>query len=265
MLQINNLTKVFKIDSNKSNDRLALDNISLNIEDGEFVTIIGGNGSGKTTLLNMIAGVYTPDHGSIYINGNNITKMPEHKRSRYIGRVFQDPTLGTVGEMSIEENFSLALKRGSVPKLVWSLKKSQRSFFKDEISKLNLGLENSLSTKVRLLSGGQRQALTLLMANLKKPDILLLDEHTAALDPKTSKIVLDLSEKMIHDNHLTALMITHNMKDAIRYGDRLIMMSNGRIILDVKGEEKKHLTVEMLIEKFSKSGEYNLPDNMFLS
>ncbi len=264
MLSIVNVCKTFKVDDNKDNDRKALIDVSLEVAEGEFLTVIGGNGSGKTTLLNVIAGVYTPDEGTITLAGVNLTKVKEHRRAKAIGRVFQDPMVGTVAGMSVEENMSLAFHRGKVPTLQWGLTAKNRVFFTQELEKLHLGLEQRLFSKAGLLSGGQRQALTLVMATLRRPELLLLDEHTAALDPKTAKTVMDLTERLIQEHHLTAIMITHNMKDAIRYGNRLVMMSEGRIILDVKGEQKATLTVEELIQKFQSAGDV-LPDDMLLS
>ncbi len=264
MLTLSHVSKTFKVDDNKDNDRKALIDVSLEVAEGEFLTVIGGNGSGKTTLLNVIAGVFMSDEGSIILNGVNLTKVKEHRRAKAIGRVFQDPMVGTVAGMSVEENMSLALRRGTIPSLQWGLTAKNRTLFTNELSKLQLGLEKRLFTKAGLLSGGQRQALTLVMATLRRPELLLLDEHTAALDPKTAKTVMDLTERLIQEQHLTAIMITHNMKDAIRYGNRLVMMSEGRIILDVKGEEKANLTVEELIQKFQSAGDV-LPDDMLLS
>ncbi len=234
------------------NEKKALNGLNLTLNDGDFVTVIGGNGAGKSTMLNMIAGVYPVDSGSIIIDGINVTKLPEHKRAKYLGRVFQDPMMGTAADMWIEENMALASRRGQIRGLKWAINNKEREQFKAMLSELDLGLEDRLSAKVGLLSGGQRQALTLLMAVMKKPKLLLLDEHTAALDPKTAAKVLELSNKFISEDHLTAMMITHNMKDAIAYGNRLIMMNNGKIILDVSGEEKKKLTVEYLLDAFTK-------------
>lgn len=264
MLQLHHLSKTFKMDANKDNDRKALDDVSLDVEEGEFISVIGGNGSGKTTLLNLIAGVFPPDSGTIVLNGVTLNKLKEHKRAKWIGRVFQDPSTGTVASMSVEENMSLAFRRGKVATLQWGLTAKNRKLFTGELAKLHLGLENRLFHKAGLLSGGQRQALTLVMATLRRPDLLLLDEHTAALDPKTAKTVMELTERLISEQHLTAIMITHNMKDAIRYGNRLIMMSDGKMILDVKGKEKEALTVEGLITKFQTAGE-DLPDDMLLN
>lgn len=227
-----------------------LKDINLTIEDREFITVIGSNGSGKSTLLNVIAGSFPPTHGQIFFNEQDVTKLKEHQRASFIGRVFQDPNMGTIGDISIEENLALAMKRGDKRTLKWALKKEYRDIYKKFLTPLNLGLENRLGDKVSSLSGGQRQAVTLLMATLKKPELLLLDEHTAALDPKTSLKILTLTDNLIKENNLTALMITHNMRDALKYGNRMIMISDGRIIADVKGEEKKKLTVDDLYDKF---------------
>lgn len=250
MLEIKDVHKTFN--PGTINEKKALNGLNLTLNDGDFVTVIGGNGAGKSTMLNMIAGVYPVDSGSIIIDGINVTKLPEHKRAKYLGRVFQDPMMGTAADMWIEENMALASRRGQIRGLKWAINNKEREQFKAMLSELDLGLENRLSAKVGLLSGGQRQALTLLMAVMKKPKLLLLDEHTAALDPKTAAKVLELSNKFISEDHLTAMMITHNMKDAIAYGNRLIMMNNGKIILDVSGEEKKKLTVEYLLDAFTK-------------
>lgn len=250
MLEIKDVHKTFN--PGTINEKKALNGLNLTLNDGDFVTVIGGNGAGKSTMLNMIAGVYPVDSGSIIIDGVNVTKLPEHKRAKYLGRVFQDPMMGTAADMWIEENMALASRRGQIRGLKWAINNKEREQFKAMLSELDLGLENRLSAKVGLLSGGQRQALTLLMAVMKKPKLLLLDEHTAALDPKTASKVLELSNKFISEDHLTAMMITHNMKDAITYGNRLIMMNNGKIILDVSGEEKKKLTVEYLLDAFTK-------------
>ena len=250
MLEIKDVHKTFN--PGTINEKQALNGLNLTLNDGDFVTVIGGNGAGKSTMLNMIAGVYPVDSGSIIIDGVNVTKLPEHKRAKYLGRVFQDPMMGTAADMWIEENMALASRRGQIRGLKWAINNKEREQFKAMLSELDLGLENRLSAKVGLLSGGQRQALTLLMAVMKKPKLLLLDEHTAALDPKTAAKVLELSNKFISEDHLTAMMITHNMKDAITYGNRLIMMNNGKIILDVSGEEKKKLTVEYLLDAFTK-------------
>ena len=251
MLEIKNVSKTFF--PGTINEKRALDNVSLTLNDGEFVTVIGGNGAGKSTILNMISGVYPVDTGSIVIDGVDVTKFPEHKRAKYLGRVFQDPMMGTAASMMIEENLALANRRGKRRGLRWAIRPSERKFFRKILTELDLGLEDRLTAKVGLLSGGQRQALTLLMATLEKPKLLMLDEHTAALDPKTAKKVLDITEKIVNEHNLTTLMVTHNMRDAINYGDRLIMMHEGRIIVDVSGEDKKKLTVDDLLEMFEKA------------
>lgn len=254
MLEIKNVTKIFNKDEGVENQKIALDNISLKINNGDFVTIIGGNGSGKSTLMNIISGVFFPDSGNIFINGVDVTKMSENKRAAYLGRVFQDPNVGTASNMSILENLEIASRRGKVSTLKWGFKKENNKRFVEALKGLNLGLENRMTQKVGLLSGGQRQAVTLIMATLNEPKLLLLDEHTAALDPKTANKVLDLTKEVVTKNHLTTLMITHNMRDALKYGNRLIMLSDGHIILDVKGEEKEKLTIEDLLQKFEVSG-----------
>ena len=252
MLKLINVTKVFNPSS--VNEKIAVKNLNFTIEDGEFITIIGGNGSGKSTTLNLIAGTIEATSGSIILDDKDITKMSDFKRAKYISRVFQDPMMGTASDMSLLENLELAQKRGEkLSPFKWGFKKDKREMYIEEIKKLDLGLENHLTQKVGLLSGGQRQAITLLMATLKKPKIILLDEHTAALDPKTAKKVLHLTDKLVKENHLTTIMITHNMKDAITYGNRLVMFHNGEIILDVKGEEKQKLTVEELLKKFDEA------------
>lgn len=251
MVEIKNIHKVFN--PGTVNEKVALNGVDLILQDGDFVSIIGGNGAGKSTLLNAIAGVWKCDAGAIIIDGKDVSGMPEHKRAKFIGRVFQDPRMGTAAEMGIEENMALAARRGKRRTLKWGITFAEKTKFREELKKLDLGLENRMTSKVGLLSGGQRQALTLLMSALEKPDILLLDEHTAALDPKTADKVLKLSDQIIKENDLTAMMVTHNMKDAIAYGNRLIMMHEGRIILDVKGEEKKNLTIDELLAKFSAS------------
>lgn len=249
MLEIKNVYKTFN--PGTINEKVALNNLSLTLNDGDFVTVIGGNGAGKSTMLNAISGVWKPDCGSIVIDGTDVTNMPEHKRARFLGRVFQDPMMGTAADMSIQENMALAVRRGKLRGLGWGITEKEKAYFRRELASLELGLESRVTSKVGLLSGGQRQAVTLLMATLKKPRLLLLDEHTAALDPKTAAKVLELSEKIISEHALTALMVTHNMKDAIRHGNRLVMMHEGRIIFDVSGQEKQNLTVEELVEKFS--------------
>ena len=241
MLELKNICKTFN--AGTINEKVVFDGLNLTLNDGDFVTVIGGNGAGKSTMLNAIAGVWPIDGGSISIDGVNLTKLPEYKRAQYIGRVFQDPIMGTVANMQIEENLALASRRGKPRTLRWGITQKEREQYREQLKILDLGLETRLTAKVGLLSGGQRQALTLLMATLQKPKLLLLDEHTAALDPKTAAKVLELTDHLIKDNGLTALMVTHNMRDAIAYGNRLIMMHNGHIILDIAGEEKKKLTV----------------------
>ncbi len=260
MLKISNLTKTFN--PGTITEKKALLGIDLTLEDGDFVTVIGGNGAGKSTLLNMIAGVYSCDSGKIELNGIDLTNMSEYRRAKYLGRVFQDPMLGTAANMEIEENLAMAYRRGKIRSLAWGIKNSERELYREKLELLGLGLENRMKSKVGLLSGGQRQALTLLMATLQKPDILLLDEHTAALDPKTASRVLELTKQFVEKDHLTAFMVTHNMKHAIEYGNRLIMMMNGKIIYDVRGEEKKNLKTEDLLAKFGAAGELN--DRMIL-
>lgn len=264
MLTVSNVYKTFN--KGTINEKKALCGLDLHLNPGDFVTIIGGNGAGKSTLLNMIAGVYPIDNGKIEIDGVNISRQPEHERAKYIGRVFQDPMRGTAAGMEIQENLALAYRRGMKRTLKWGISKQEKAMYAEKLKILNLGLEERMSSKVGLLSGGQRQALTLLMATLVKPKLLLLDEHTAALDPKTAKTVLELTEKMIADGNLTAMMVTHNMKDAIRLGNRLIMMHEGRIIYDVAGEEKKNLKVSDLLKKFEEaSGGEFANDRMMLS
>ncbi|MCI5951667.1 MAG: ABC transporter ATP-binding protein [Anaerostipes sp.] len=264
MLEIKNVHKTFN--KGTINEKKALNGVELHLNPGDFVTIIGGNGAGKSTSLNMIAGVYPIDQGTIILDGKDISDWPEYKRASLIGRVFQDPMMGTAANMSIEENLAMAHRRGKSRGLGWGVNKKERALFKERLKMLDLGLEDRTTTKVGLLSGGQRQAITLLMATLQKPSILLLDEHTAALDPKTAKKVLDLTEKIIAKDNLTAMMVTHNMKDAIHIGNRLIMMHEGRIIYDVAGEEKKQLTVDDLLHKFELvSGEEFANDRMMLS
>ena len=264
MLTITNVRKTFN--KGTVNEKKALQGINLHLNPGDFVTIIGGNGAGKSTMLNMIAGVYPIDCGKIFIDGVNISQEPEYKRARYIGRVFQDPMRGTAANMEIQENLAMALRRGKPRGLRWGIKANEKDYYREALAQLDLGLQTRMSSKVGLLSGGQRQALTLLMATLQKPKLLLLDEHTAALDPKTAKKVLDLTEKIVNEQELTALMVTHNMNDAIQIGNRLIMMHEGRIIYDVAGEEKKNLKVEDLLKKFeTASGERFANDRMMLA
>ncbi len=264
MLDIIGVEKTFN--PGTVNEKKALNGIDLHLEDGDFVTVIGGNGAGKSTMLNMIAGVYPVDRGSIIVDGINVTHLAEHKRAKYLGRVFQDPMTGTAADMQIEENLALAARRGQRRTLRSGITQKERKEYKELLKILGLGLEDRLSAKVGLLSGGQRQALTLLMATLKKPKLLLLDEHTAALDPKTAKKVLDITEEIVAKDNLMTIMITHNMADAIRVGNRLIMMHEGRIVVDVKGEEKKKLTIEQLLQMFeASSGSQFTSDKVMLS
>ena len=264
MLEITNISKTFN--PGTVNEKVALNGVSLTLEDGDFVTVIGGNGAGKSTLLNAVAGTWPVDEGSIVIDGVNVTRMPEHKRAKYIGRVFQDPMLGTAATMQIEENLALAKRRGEKRTLRVGITPAEREEYKTLLESLGLGLESRLTAKVGLLSGGQRQALTLLMATLQKPRLLLLDEHTAALDPKTAAKVLEATERIVQKDQLTTLMITHNMKDAIAHGNRLIMMHEGRVAVDVSGEEKKKLTVDDLLQLFEKaSGQELANDRMLLA
>ena len=249
MLELQNIYKTFN--PGTVNAKTALNDLCLTLNDGDFVTVIGGNGAGKSTMLNAIAGVWKPDSGHILIDGHDVTHMPEHKRAKFLGRVFQDPMMGTAASLGIDENLALAARRGKRRGLNWSITKAEKEHYRDLLATLDLGLENRMSAKVGLLSGGQRQAVTLLMASLQEPKLLLLDEHTAALDPKTAAKVLELSDEIVSRHKLTTLMVTHHMKDAIAHGNRLIMMHSGRVILDISGEEKKHLTVEDLLAKFS--------------
>lgn len=264
MLELCNLRKTFNIGT--INEKKALCGIDIRLNEGDFVTVVGGNGAGKSTMLNAIAGVWPIDEGTISINGVNVTSLPEHKRALYIGRVFQDPMMGTAANMGIEENLALALRRGNKRTLRWGITKEERERYHEELRKLSLGLEDRMTSKVGLLSGGQRQAITLLMSTLQKPKLLLLDEHTAALDPATAAKVLELTDQIIAENNLTAMMITHNMTDAIRHGNRLLMMNAGRIILDISGEEKKKLQKADLLEKFAKiAGVQEETDSVLLS
>ena len=264
MLEIKEIWKTFN--AGTVNEKQALRGVSLTLNEGDFCTVIGGNGAGKSTMLNAVAGTWAVDSGTISIGGVNVTHLPEHKRAKYIGRVFQDPMMGTAPTMQIIENLALAARRGQRRGLRWGLTKAEKDRYQELLSGLGLGLEDRLTSKVGLLSGGQRQALTLLMASLKKPKLLLLDEHTAALDPKTAAKVLELSDRIVAENHLTTMMVTHNMKDAIAHGNRLIMMYDGKIVIDVSGEEKKKLTVPQLLELFSKvSGSDEADDKLLLS
>ena len=264
MLKLENVWKTFN--PGTINEKVALQCLNLTMEEGDFVTVIGGNGAGKSTMLNAVAGVFGVDSGKILIDGVDVTNLPEYKRSKYIGRVFQDPMMGTAATMQIEENLALAARRGQSRTLRSGITRTERESYREQLKILGLGLENRMTAKVGLLSGGQRQALTLLMATLQKPKLLLLDEHTAALDPKTAAKVLDATQRIVEKDHLTTLMITHNMRDAIAYGNRLIMMYDDHVVVDVSGEEKKNLTVEHLLSLFSQaSGSDEVDDKMVLS
>ena len=264
MLKIENVYKTFN--PGTVNEKVALQGLNLHLKEGDFVTVIGGNGAGKSTMLNAVTGVFGVDSGKVLIDGVDVTHLPEYKRAKYIGRVFQDPMMGTAATMQIEENMALAARRGQKRTLKSGITAEEREAYKEKLKILGLGLENRMTAKVGLLSGGQRQALTLLMATLKRPKLLLLDEHTAALDPKTAAKVLALSDRIVEENHLTTMMVTHNMKDAIAHGNRLIMLYEGRIVIDVSGEEKKKLTVPQLLELFSKvSGSDEASDKLLLS
>lgn len=262
MLNINHIAKTFN--PGTITEKKALTDCDLHLQPGDFVTVIGGNGAGKSTMLNAVAGTFLVDKGSIEIDGVNVTRLPEHKRAKYLGRVFQDPMTGTAATMSIEENMALAYRRGNFRGLQWGITSKERKLFRQQLETLELGLEDRLSAKVGLLSGGQRQALTLLMATIKKPKLLLLDEHTAALDPKTAAKVLHLTRKLIAENNLTALMITHNMKDALQYGNRTIMMYEGKVILDIGRETKSQLRVEDLLQMFEKASGAGLDNDRML-
>ena len=263
MLELKNIHKTFN--PGTINEKVALNGLNLSLDDGDFVTVIGGNGAGKSTMLNAVAGTWMVDEGQILIDGEDVTKLPEHKRAIYLGRVVQDPMTGTAATMEIQENLALAKRRGKRRLLAPGITKAEREEYVSLLAPLGLGLETRLTSKVGLLSGGQRQALTLLMATLKKPKLLLLDEHTAALDPKTAAKVLDLTETIVNRDRLTTIMITHNMRDAILHGNRLIMMWEGRVVLDIRGEEKKHLTVNDLLQQFEKaSGEQFANDQALL-
>ena len=264
MLDVNHVYKTFH--PGTINERRALAGVDLHLEEGDFVTVIGGNGAGKSTLLNAVAGVWPVDGGSIVIDGNDITGLPDYKRAPFIGRVFQDPMMGTAPDMQLEENLALAYRRGKKLGLRWHINREERDMYRERLRELNLGLEDRLTTKVGLLSGGQRQAVTLLMASLQKPRLLLLDEHTAALDPKTAAKVMELTDRIVREDKLTTLMITHNMRDAIQYGNRLIMLHEGHVILDISGEEKRKLTVADLLEMFTRaSGSEFANDRAILS
>lgn len=263
MLEVKQVCKTFY--PGTVNAKVALDHLDLTLDDGEFVTVIGGNGAGKSTLLNAIAGTFPIDSGTISVDGDDLTHLPEHKRAAVLGRVFQDPMMGTAPTMLIEENLALAARRGQRRGLRWGISAAEREEYHEQLKTLELGLEDRMTVKAKVLSGGQRQALTLLMASLRKPKLLLLDEHTAALDPKTAAKVLELTDKIVSENGLTTLMITHNMRDAIAHGNRLIMMDAGKIVVDIRGEEKKKLTVPILLDLFSTaSGNNEANDQMLL-
>ena len=263
MLEVKQVCKTFY--PGTVNAKVALDHLDLTLTEGEFVTVIGGNGAGKSTLLNAIAGTFPIDSGTISVGGTDLTHLPEYKRAALLGRVFQDPMMGTAPTMLIEENLALAARRGQRRGLRWGISAAEREEYYEQLKTLDLGLEDRMTVKAKVLSGGQRQALTLLMASLRKPKLLLLDEHTAALDPKTAAKVLELTEKIVSDNGLTTLMITHNMRDAIAHGNRLIMMDAGKIVVDIRGEEKKKLTVPILLDLFSTaSGNNEANDQMLL-
>ena len=264
MLNINHIAKTFN--PGTITEKRALTDVDLKLNEGDFVTIIGGNGAGKSTTLNAVAGVFAVDKGTIEVDGVDVTRLPEFKRAKYLGRVFQDPMTGTAATMNIEENMALAMRRGEKRTLRWGISNMERDMYREQLRTLGLGLEDRMSSKVGLLSGGQRQALTLLMAALRTPKLLLLDEHTAALDPKTAAKVLELTEKIVAEQKLTAMMVTHNMKDAIAMGNRLIMMNAGRVVVDVRGEEKKKLTREDLMQLFEKAaGQESANDRMLMS
>ncbi|MBR1938700.1 MAG: ABC transporter ATP-binding protein [Spirochaetales bacterium] len=263
MVRLENICKTFN--AGTINAKIALDHLNLQLNEGDFVTVIGGNGAGKSTMLNALAGTFPVDSGRILIDEMDVTAMPDYKRANVLGRVFQDPMMGTNPKMMIEENLALAARRGQKRGLKWSISNDEREMYYEALKGLNLGLEDRMKTKVGLLSGGQRQALTLLMATIKKPKVLLLDEHTAALDPKTAEKVLFMSDKVVSENHLTTMMVTHNMRDAIAHGNRLIMMDAGHVVVDISGEDKKHLTVTDLLDLFSKaSGNTEANDKMLL-
>jgi len=263
MLRVDGISKTFF--AGTVNEKQALKNVSLEMKTGDFITVIGGNGAGKSTLLNSIAGVFKVDCGKIYVDDIDVTNMAEHKRAAYIGRVFQDPMLGTAGGMMVEENLAIAARRGKRLGLRWSFRDDEFAEFKEKLVNLNLGLEDRLKSRMGTLSGGQRQSITLLMATLRKPKLLLLDEHTAALDPKTAEKVLELTKNIVEKNGLTTIMITHNMRDALRFGNRLLMLNDGEILLDINGKDKSKMTVHDLLEAFEHSGGEDVSDRMLLS
>ena len=265
MLELLNISKTFKVDTNPQNDRIALSDLSLKLGEDDFVTIIGGNGSGKSTLFNVICGAVSQDEGKITIGGTDVTNMQEYKRAKYIGRVFQDPMIGTISSMTLFENLTLADKRGKKIGFRWSLSNHKKEGFINQLKRLGLNLENRLNARIGVFSGGERQAITLLMATLNKPELLLLDEHTAALDPKTAKTIMTLTDEIVKELNVPTIMITHNMKDAIKYGNRLIMMSEGKIIFEARDKEKENLTVEELVKKFALLSDTQLSDEILLS
>ena len=262
MLKLEHVSKTFN--PGAVTEKKALTDLYLELAPGDFCTVIGGNGAGKSTMLNTVAGTFLPDGGAIRVGGTDVTRLPEYKRARYLGRVFQDPMMGTAATMSIEENLALARRRGQRRTLRWGISNRERDEYRRALAGLELGLEDRMPSKVGLLSGGQRQALTLLMATLKKPEELLLDEHTAALDPVTAARVLSLTDQMVRENRLTTLMVTHNMNDALAYGNRLVMMDNGRVILDIAGEEKKKTTVADLMDMFVKASGHAISNDRML-
>ena len=264
MLEVKGICKTFF--PGTVNEKTALQSVDLTLRDGDFVTVIGGNGAGKSTLLNVVAGTLTADSGSVILDGRDITRLPEHRRAPYLGRVFQDPMMGTAPNMMIEENLALAARRGRRRTLRWGISRAERELYRQLLRQLDLGLEDRLTARAGLLSGGQRQALTLLMASMQQPKLLLLDEHTAALDPRTAAKVLELSDRIVSEHQLTTMMVTHNMKDAIAHGNRLIMMHDGRVVLDISGEEKSRLTVPDLLTLFNRvSGSEESSDKLLLS
>ena len=248
MVRLENITKIFS--KGTIDEKVAIDGITLHIRKGDFITIIGSNGAGKTTVLNLTAGTFAPDEGDIFIDDSRVTRLPEHRRAKYLGRIFQDPLMGTAATMTIEENLAMADLRGQIRGLGWGIKKARRDHYREILKMLDLGLETRLKDNVSLLSGGQRQSLTLLMVTLSLPKLLLLDEHTAALDPKTAQRVMELTQKIIEENNLTTVMVTHNMQQAIKYGNRMIMLHEGKVQFDIEGKEKSALTVEEVVKRF---------------
>ena len=248
MLKLENIVKIFNMGT--INEKKALQGVSITIEDGDFITVIGGNGAGKSTMLNLIAGVFPPEEGKIYLDDKDVTALSEYKRAKFLGRVFQDPMTGTAANMQIQENLALAYRRGKIRGLKGAVSKKEKAMFKEQLALLGLGLEDRMTTKVGLLSGGQRQALTLLMATFNRPELLLLDEHTAALDPKTAAVVMELTQKIVSEHHITTIMITHNLRQSLEYGNKLIIMNEGRIVSLLEGEEKRNITIPRLLEMY---------------